>query len=196
MTLNGEQKRLLEFVKECHGEQKRKYSMAPYWTHVYSVADIASFHVKDAGVIEIALCHDLFEDTACEHNLLTAKLNEIGYSAAMINTIIQGVTELTDVYIKENYPHLNRKERKHREAIRLGSISKLAQSIKYADLTDNARSIVAGEPGFARIYLREKIDILNHMRQGNINLLIDCCYTLKSGLKQLDMELKETGKRP
>jgi (p)ppGpp synthase/HD superfamily hydrolase len=196
MTLNGEQKDLLEFVKECHGEQKRKYSMAPYWTHVYSVADIASFYVKDAGIIEIAFCHDLFEDTACDSNLLTAKLKEIGYNAVMTDIIVHGVTELTDVYIKESYPELNRKERKHKEAIRLGQISKLAQSIKYADLTDNARSIVAGDPGFARVYLREKIDILNQMRQGNINLLIDCCYTLKSCLKQLDMELKGSQKRP
>ena len=195
MTLNREQKCLLEFVKECHGEQKRKYSMAPYWTHVYSVADLASFHVKDAGVVEIALCHDLFEDTACDDKLLKAKLMEIGYHAVLMDTIINGVTELTDVYTKENYPEFNRKERKHKEAIRLGGISKMAQSIKYADLTDNATSIAAGEPGFARIYLREKIDILNQMRQGNINLLIDCCYTLKFCLKQLDMELGDTRKR-
>ncbi|GGB77490.1 HD domain-containing protein [Dyadobacter sediminis] len=195
MTLSGEQKNLLEFVKECHGEQKRKYSMAPYWTHVYSVADIASFYVKDAGVVEIALCHDLFEDTFCNEKVLTARLREIGYGPSMTETIILGVTELTDVYVKEKYPELNRKERKHKEAIRLGQIGKLAQSVKYADLTDNATSIVAGDPGFARIYLREKIDILNQMRQGNINLLIDCCYTLKSCLKQLDMELKGVRKQ-
>lgn len=184
MTLTNQQKDLLEFVKKEHGDQRRKYTDEPYWRHLVRVAEKASKRLKDG--IEIALCHDVLKDTSCTEKQLHEQLLSIGYSSHSAKEITYGVVELTDVFIKEAYPKLNRRARKKREAERLGKISYTAQSIKYADLIDNTSSIVDGDPGFARVYIHEAIDILNQMRAGNIHLLVDCCYAVKTAMLALE----------
>ncbi|MDW3194885.1 MAG: metal-dependent phosphohydrolase [Cytophagales bacterium] len=172
MEWTSQQKSLLEFVKKKHGDQKRKYTGAPYWTHLVAVATIVKPYAPEG--VEIALCHDLFEDTSCGEEELLSLLTEAGYTNEKANMILHGALELTDQFVPENYPELNRKERKKREAVRLGEISALAQTVKYADLIDNSSSIIKEDPGFARIYLSEKQDILNVMRAGNPTLLKRC----------------------
>lgn len=185
LNLSTYQASLLDFVKEQHGDQQRKYSDEPYWHHLVRVAETAARHL-DAGIVkEIALCHDLLEDTSCTKQQLHRKLISIGYQKQQADSITSGVVELTDVYIKEDYPGMNRKSRKKQEARRLGTISPLAQSIKYADLIDNTGSIVDGNEGFGRVYLREAVDILDHMRAGNIRLFIECCHAIYKAEKQL-----------
>ena len=186
MKLNDRQLAVLEFMKECHGDQQRKYDHAPYWTHPYAVAALASRFVKADGIIEIALCHDILEDTACDESRLAAEFEKIGYDPASVRFIMNGVVGLTDVFTKENYPDMNRRQRKKQEAIRLGQTSAIVQSVKYADLADNTKSIVSGDPGFARVYLREVTDLLDQMRQGNIHLLIECCHQFALAMKQLN----------
>ena len=78
--------------------------------------------------------------------------------------------ELTDVYIKKNYPLLNRRTRKEKELQRLIRISPDAQTIKYADIMDNAQEISAGDGDFARVYLREVRQILLKLNRGNSEL--------------------------
>ncbi len=186
--LSEKQNKLLEFVKQQHGTQLRKYTFDPYWTHVLSVAQIVSEFVKDSFAIEIALCHDLFEDTQCTTHQLCNELVNIGYEFKQAADIISGTDELTDEFTKEKYPTMNRSARKKKEAERLGSISKVAQSVKYADLIDNTPSIVGHDPSFAKMYLSEKLDILNCMRNGDINLFIRCCFAYQSAIDQLEAE--------
>jgi (p)ppGpp synthase/HD superfamily hydrolase len=185
MILNKQQELLLEFVKAKHGSQMRKYTNTPYWEHLVRVAELSSEHILNPIVVEVALCHDLFEDTLCNYTELNNFLHTIGYSHEDSYIICQFVTELTDQYTSKDYPDLNRKERKLREANRLGSINFIPQSIKYADLIDNTESIVKFDPGFAKIYLKEKREILQHMRNGQIDLLILCCHTLYEANKRL-----------
>lgn len=172
MEWTSQQKALLDFVKSWHGDQKRKYTGAPYWTHLVSVATIVKPYAPEG--VEIALCHDLFEDTSCSEDELMAFLPEAGYHKKTAEMILRGTLELTDQFIPKAYPDLNRKARKQREAARLGKISALAQTVKYADLIDNSSSIVEHDPGFARIYLDEKQDILQVMRAGHPELLRIC----------------------
>lgn len=183
MTLSDRQKRLLEFVKKQHGTQERKYNAEPYWHHVVSVAKIASAQVD--GAIEISFCHDLFEDTPCTKEHLQKFLEEHGYNKKEAKHISEVTDELTDEYTKEAYPDLNRRMRKKKEAERLGKISKLGQSIKYADLIDNTSSIVENDKHFAKVYVKEATDVLDQMRNGNILLLIDCCYSIKTAAQKL-----------
>lgn len=185
MELSKRQNRLLEFVKEQHGGQRRKYTGAPYWTHVYSVAERVADLVPEG--IEIALGHDLLEDTSCTYEQLKSFLLKNGYTEMEASQITDGVVELTDVFVVENYPEWNRKIRKKKEAERLSQISPLAQSVKYADLIDNSLSIVEHSTSFASTYLREKVEILDGMRQGNIHLLIQACAVLSEGLKSIGM---------
>jgi len=185
LNLSTKQSSLLDFVKGQHGGQQRKYSDEPYWHHLVRVAEIAARHL-DAGIEkEIALCHDLLEDTPCTKQQLHLKLISIGYQKQQADSIAQGVVELTDVFVKAEYPGLNRKTRKKKEARRLGNISPLAQSIKYADLIDNTASIGDGDDGFARVYLREAVDILDQMRSGDIRLFIECCHAIREAEKKL-----------
>ena len=168
MKLNNKQKLLFEFVKTKHKDQVRKYTYEPYHTHLLSVAEIVSIY--ETGCVEIALCHDLFEDTNCTFNELYKKLSEIGYDMHTSYDICTCVKELTDVFTKEDYPHLNRAKRKENEANRLGKIRSISQSVKYADLIDNTISIFEHGKDFTEIYLKEKDAILKVMNKGNQSL--------------------------
>lgn len=172
MEWTPKQEELLAFVKIKHGDQKRKHTGEPYWTHLVSVASIVKPYASNG--VEIALCHDLFEDTDCEENELRDFLINHSYQDSEADLILKGALELTDQYVPKNFPQINRKERKKLEAKRLGSISPLAQTVKYADLIDNTSSIVVQDPNFAKVYLHEKQDILNVMREGHPDLLKIC----------------------
>ncbi len=175
------QSKLFELVKQYHGDQKRKYTGEPYYTHVFNVVEMVGKYVPNT--YEIALCHDLFEDTICTPEMLREDLKQCGYSVGYATSIVSGVKNLTDVYTTERYPDMNRKERKTMEAYRLGTMGSSCQSIKYADLIDNTRSIVKDDPGFARIYLPEAVELLNRMRKGDIHLFIQCAYEIQSGVR-------------
>jgi (p)ppGpp synthase/HD superfamily hydrolase len=77
------------------------------------------------------------------------------------------VEELTNVHDKSAYPDMNRAERKRLEAIRLGSISDRAQTIKYADFLNNGEDILVQDPKFAKVYIREVAHDLEGMTRGN-----------------------------
>lgn len=182
MILTDRQIQLFELVSAAHGDQKRKYTFEPYTEHLLSVARIVSEYVPDYLTVEIALCHDLIEDTDTDETKLFQMLLTCKYDLSEATDIVSSVVDLTDMYTKESHPHLNRIERKRLEAGRLGTIKPVSQSVKYADLIDNTSSIVAHDPEFAKTYLKEKAMMLDYMRGGNIQLLIKCCHTLHEAL--------------
>lgn len=170
MTLNEKQSQLYDFVKLKHKDQKRKYSGEPYHNHLFEVAYIVA--QAEPSAIEIALCHDLFEDTNCNFTELHKRLTEIGYEHNVSYDICTCVKELTDVFTKKDYPHLNRAKRKEKENERLSKISYLSQTVKYADIIDNTNDILEHDENFAKIYIKEVLSILNIMNKGNKNLFI------------------------
>ncbi len=180
MQLNVRQNELLDFVKHCHKDQVRKYTHEPYWHHVYAVAEIVSEY--EPSGIEIALCHDLIEDTDCTEDDLKQQLLKCGYSETETVFIVDGVIDLTDQFTHEAFPKLNRKARKQKEAERLGKISYIAQTVKYADLINNSESITQHDKGFAKVYLSEKGDILKLMTKGNQELFEKCKKALEAAL--------------
>lgn len=187
--MTARQEKLFEVVKGYHAGQIRKYTGDPYWVHVKSVADMVDKHIDVPMAFEIALCHDLLEDTKCEALHLIENLKRLGYGDMDTGVIVSNVMYLTDVFTHKAFPQLNRKERKAREAERLGRIPMLAQSIKYADLIDNTYSIVRHDPKFAVVYLAEKRVCLDSMRKGHINLFLLAAWTLYSGLSILEADL-------
>lgn len=164
--LTPQQDRLLQFVILMHGDQKRKYTGEPYWYHVVNVAYRADVVAGRLG-IEVALCHDLIEDTDCTKELLYHYLIAIGYFVFDAEDIVNNVDHLTDKFTPQSHPHLNRCERKQLEAERLWAIPVLAQNVKYCDLEDNTDSIVECDPEFSKIYLDEKLLMLQGMNQGD-----------------------------
>lgn len=178
MKLSAQQTSLLEFVKTAHSGQKRKYTGEPYWTHPLSVAEIVHKYDQTPGLTEIALCHDLFEDTYVQREELKSELIRLGYDQILRIKILTGVEALTDVFIPEHHPDMNRATRKDFEAHRLGKVHGDFQTVKYADLIHNTESIVEHDRGFAVKYIKEKRQMLNLMRNGNMDLFVACYNSL------------------
>lgn len=162
-----------ELTIRLHGDQKRKYSGDPYYTHTFRVSDIVRENGGDDAMIMAALLHDVLEDTPTTEEELIQELESI-VDPQMARDVVNLVVELTDVYIKENYPELNRRTRKELEAKRLGDASSRAQTIKYADLLDNGEDIMKNDPSFGRVYIREKERILHYMNKGDQDLYQKC----------------------
>jgi (p)ppGpp synthase/HD superfamily hydrolase len=155
------------------------------------VASLLDQYKLGSPLVEAGLCHDLFEDTDCSPEKLSDALFKAGYNSGDINTITSLVTDLTDVYTKENFPKKNRKERKILEIKRLASVSADAQTVKYADLIDNTQSIVKHDPSFAKTYLVEKYYLLSQMKKGDPRLYFKACQVLFTSLEKVGLDIRE-----
>jgi (p)ppGpp synthase/HD superfamily hydrolase len=147
-----------EFAILWHGQQKRKYTGEPYWHHCRAVANVLRTVTDDEDLLAAAWLHDTLEDTKA-----TVEILERDFGMA-VSSLVESVT---DVYTKTAYPHLNRQHRKQMECLRLFGISIEAKTLKLADITDNARTIREHDPAFAKVYLREKADLLVALKLGN-----------------------------
>lgn len=167
---------ILEFVTEKHKGQKRKYTEEPYVNHLIRVA---SNFEKDSYLYNLALCHDLFEDTDCSwEEIYNFIMNEITIHPMfkteeqrdrMSMMYVKGIKDLTDEYTKTLYPEFNRNQRKEKELKRLSNIKPNSMTVKYADLIDNC-DIVLYDKSFGKVYLQEKYEILKHCKQGDFDL--------------------------
>ncbi|MCF0075160.1 metal-dependent phosphohydrolase [Dyadobacter sp. CY261] len=190
LELTERQWALFDFVKEMHGEQKRKYTGAPYYTHLLSVADRVDQFRSSGYETEIALCHDLIEDTECSLADLSSKLMSLGYHIDEDEVILAGVDDLTDKYTHQKYPSLNRAQRKKLEGARIIGSRPIAQTVKYADIIDNMLSLAEHDPGFARVYAREVDGYLWKINQGNQELYVTVCDLLKDVKAKLGLEME------
>ena len=136
------------FAERAHAGQKRKYTCAPYVTHLESVvAILREAGIEDEATLAAAMLHDVLEDTPIKVWQLEG---EFGSEIAEIV-----------VYLTDYEPHYgNRKTRKAMDRERLSESPAKAQSIKVADLIDNTSSIVEHDPHFAVTYMREKALLL------------------------------------
>jgi len=158
-----------EFADMAHGDQMRKYTPERYIVHPERVMLICREYVTDIPVQAAALLHDVLEDTPVTSEEITKFLSGL-MPEAQVRKTVELVEELTDVYIKKDFPHLNRRSRKELETTRLSKTSAAAQTIKYADLIDNAFDILKNDPQFGRKYLNEAMSLLKHMKSGNAEL--------------------------
>lgn len=180
MELTNIQWELFDFVKFHHGSQRRKYTDEPYFTHLLSVAELLSQFSNDEMEVEIGLCHDLLERTACTKQEFALKLIDMGYDLFPRNKILKGVYDMTNLYSEAAYPMFNRKERKDLEAERMVDIESFSQTVKYAEIIINSRSIIQYDPEFAKIYVEEIQSYIKEMNEGNRNLYQLCCKELNS----------------
>ena len=167
--------RALAFAAEAHGRigQVRKYTGEPYINHPIEVMDIVktASHYTDV-MLAAALLHDTIEDTAVTRDDIE---REFGSDVADM------VMELTDQCTEGN-----RAERKAAEAERLSTISAEAQTVKLADLISNSVSIIEHDPRFAKVYLREKVWILEVMTAGDSGLYARATAQLDAARKLVD----------
>src|SRR5690554_5996823 len=104
----------LEFARKAHAEQFRKYSNEPYIVHPIRVAELVKTVSHSHDMVCAAYLHDVVEDTPVSIDEIHA---EFGQGIGDL------VDELTDEFLKINYPHLNRSSRKQREVERQAGMS-------------------------------------------------------------------------
>lgn len=177
-------KKIAAFADNAHGDQKRKYADERYIEHPLRVMKICKNQGYPLPVLAAAILHDVVEDTdttptEIKEFLLTV-MNETEASSTL-----DLVIELTDVYTKHQYPRLNRRGRKTREATRMENISAEAQTVKYADIIDNAREIVEHDPDFAPVFLRECLGLVKKMKKGNKELREEAVKVLEEEMERL-----------
>ena len=155
-----------KFADRSHGSQVRKYTGERYTAHPVRVMEMTRDFNGEIHVLAAALLHDVLEDTPITADQIRAHLQQV-MSASEAEKTVDLVVELTDVFIKNNYPRMNRRSRKEKEAHRLGQVSPAAQTIKYADIIDNVTDIVAQDSDFAKVFVSEAKRILSAMQKGD-----------------------------
>ncbi len=159
-------KKIEQYADKAHGTQMRKYTPERYIVHPVRVMHMCAAYNNRLPILAAALLHDVLEDTPVTGKELHGFLKTV-MSDAEADETLRLVIELTDVYVKEEYPRLNRRTRKQKELERMKDISTDAQTIKYADVIDNCNEIVAQDPDFARVFLRECGNMLQVLDKGN-----------------------------
>jgi len=139
-----------------------------------AVANLVSRVNNSPEIIAAALLHDVVEDTPITLEQID---REFG------SKVSQLVFWLTDTELKEG----NRKTRNALDRQRIAKAPADAQTIKLADLIHNTSSIVDHDRQFARVYLREKADLLAVLVKGD-----DFLYGLAIALLE-DSKLKLHG---
>ena len=154
------------YAAKAHEGQRRRYVSEPYIVHPERVMERCRQHTASVPVLSAALLHDVLEDTAVTqeqlHEFLLSVMSETDAAATL-----QIVIELTDVYLKSNYPQWNRRTRKNKEADRIAGTSPEAQTIKYADIIENCIGIAEDDPEFGPRFLRECKALLTRISKGN-----------------------------
>lgn len=164
IKMSKREKKALLFAKRAHGDQKRKYTGEPYWTHLVAVRDIVATVPHDEDMLVASLLHDTVEDTTVTLDQIRA---EFGDHVANL------VSELTDLVPKKDN-NLNREQRKRLDAEHTAMASPDGKTIKLADLIHNSGSILFSDvkeaKNFAPVYAREKKRLLHLMTEGDKTL--------------------------
>ena len=164
------------FAAKAHSaiNHKRKYTGDDYIVHPREVAAIVASVPHTPEMLAAALLHDTVEDTGVGIETIRA---EFGAVVAGL------VADLTDVSTPGGG---NRAIRKGIDLAHTAGASPSAKTIKLADLLSNTASIVAHDPGFARVYLKEKAAMLEVMTDGDATLLARAKAALATSLAKLN----------
>ncbi len=139
-------------------DHRRKYNHQPYEIHLKAVEALVATVTDDMEIRAAAWLHDIVEDTEVTLEQLDALFGP---------AVAQLVYELTDVSRPGDG---NRAARKAIDRQHLARASARAQTVKLADLCDNAADITRGDPKFAPVFLAEMRDLLSVLERGDVRL--------------------------
>lgn len=154
-------RRAQAFAEHAHSSiaHKRKYTGEPYITHLQAVADLVASVPHTEDMIAAAFLHDVVEDVP------SIQLSDI--ERAFGKTISTLVYWLTDVSIGHAG---NRETRKTLDRNHLAQAPADAQTIKLADIVDNAASIRKGDAKFWPVYRSECTRLVSVLSKGDQTL--------------------------
>lgn len=162
----------MAFAFEKHGEQKRKYTGEPYMKHLEEVVNLVNM-AEHTYCVQLAWLHDVLEDTNATYQELFVEFGR---------EIADDVRVLSDLLKPEDG---NRAYRKAKYKEQLADAHKGVQTVKLADLISNTSSIVLHDPAFAKVYLREKKELLDVLTRGNKTLHWIASNMVEIGLRAL-----------
>lgn len=138
--------------------QVRKYTGEAYWHHPLEVMQLVSLYDTSTDTHAAALLHDVVEDTDITIEFIKEQFGD------SIAALVASVSEVS----KQGAG--NRAVRKAIDAAHYAAGSASAQNIKMADIICNITSIAEHDVDFAKVYLQEKLQILELLTAGNIEL--------------------------
>lgn len=142
----------------CHDGQVRKYTGEAYIHHPVEVAEILLKHLGASCTWELivaALLHDTVED--CYMSLNTIK-------ASFGKTVSTHVVFMT---APGTWMNLNRDARHKLYHAYISFADSGTQSLKCADCIANTNSIFEHDKDFAKVYLREKRELLKYLTEAD-----------------------------
>jgi (p)ppGpp synthase/HD superfamily hydrolase len=154
------ERRALAFATAAHAsiDQRRKYTNEPYIVHPIAVAELVKSVPHTPEMVAAALLHDVVEDTPVTSEEIHAEFGPI-------------VGELVDWLTDVSRPgDGNRRLRKNLDLQHTAKAPPAAKTIKLADLIDNTLTIAARDPDFWRVYRREKLALLEVLKEGDPTL--------------------------
>ena len=149
------------FADQAHDGQLRKFSGLPYISHPMEVMQIVRGVCNDDDVLAAAVLHDVIEDCGVTYTDLMLEFNE------NIAHLVYQVTNAADdedgdrivrAYINRNV---------------MANASDDAQTLKLADIISNLSGIdlaLECDPAWAKMYLEEKVDMINILTRGDATL--------------------------
>lgn len=152
------EQRALKFATEAHADQVRRYDGRPYIYHPIAVSEIVRTFGGSQEMIAAALLHDTVEDTPAT---LDDIRREFGDKVHDLVEWLTDVSKATDG---------NRAVRKQIDLEHIAKAPADAQTIKLADIIDNARSIRQDDPNFWKVYRAECGRLLEVMNLGDRRL--------------------------
>jgi (p)ppGpp synthase/HD superfamily hydrolase len=176
-----------EYARRSHGQQRRKFADELYIEHPIRVMEICSKVTREIPVLAAALLHDVLEDTPVTQDQMRDYLLSV-MPAATAQRTLSLVIELTDVYTHQAYPKWNRRVRKDKEFARMAATSADAQTIKYADIIDNAKDIIGSGNDFSQKFLYECRTNLRTMNKGDAGLYEQAVQLVNEYLGKLKRE--------
>ena len=155
------------FATSAHAGQRRKYTGEAYIWHPLEVARTVMDAGGDDEMIAAAILHDVVEDCGVPEDRIKEMF---GSRVAAL------VMDLTDVSKPTDG---NRKVRKQIDLEHTAQAHPDAKTIKLADLISNTKSICQHDKEFAKVYLKEKAEQLNVLREGNQQLYVGAKRSLR-----------------
>lgn len=163
-----------------HAGQFRKYTGEPYFSHVMDVRNvICSMQGNTQRQRVAALLHDIVED-----GKLTGVVIE-DITRWFDRQTAEDVAWLTDVSLPENG---NREARRAIDREHTSRAPGEIQSVKYADIISNTKTILKQDKNFAAIYLPEKLAQLKVATEGNMQLWTQAHDIIITSLKSLSCQ--------
>jgi (p)ppGpp synthase/HD superfamily hydrolase len=154
--------RAVQFADWAHDGQVRKFSGVPYIAHPMEVMQIVRGVCSDDDVLAAAVLHDVIEDCEITYTEILEEFNE------RVARLVYQVTNAADSSDGDRIAraYINR-------SVLMG-VSADAQTIKLADIISNLGTIdlaMECDPTWARMYLEEKIDVINILTKGDAQLM-------------------------